>query len=141
MIKSLPIIIQSIVYRERKQDFEFLLLKRSADRGNFWNVVNGTLEFEESIKMCRDRELFEEAGIENVLSWSDEINRFNFAYKGESIMVIAYSAEVAANQRVIINDEHAEYRWVCFEDALNMLKFDDDKNGLRKLYDKINKSV
>ena len=141
MIKSLPIVIQSIVYRKRKHNFEFLLLKRSADRGNFWNVVNGTLELEESIKMCRDRELFEETGIKNVLNWSDEINRISFEYKGENIMVIVYSAEVTANQRVIINDEHTEYCWVCFEDALNTLKFDDDKNGLRKLYDKLNRAM
>lgn len=43
MSNKLPVIIQSIVYRKKGQEFEVLLLKRTTERGGFWNVVNGTL--------------------------------------------------------------------------------------------------
>ena len=131
MNKNIPLIVQNIVYKKNIDDsFSILLLKRTEDRGGFWNVVNGTLEIDESILNCRSRELQEEAGITNVLNWSNELNRFSFTYKDYVIVVLVYSAEVDPNQNIIINEEHTEYRWVSFDEAINMMKFDDDKNGL-----------
>ena len=137
MSKSLPIIIQSIVYRTRNKEFEVLLLKRTEQRGGFWNVVNGTFELDESIIESRKRELLEETGIQEVLYWSDEINRFSFPYKDYVIVVLVYSAEVSENQKIIINDEHTEYKWVNFEEAASMVKFNDDKNGLRMCQERL----
>lgn len=131
MSENSSTIVQSIVYRKKGNIFEVLLLKRTEERGGFWNVVNGTLEESESIDDCRKRELFEEAGIKNILSWSDEINRFNFDYKGKTMTVVAFAAQVAEDQDVVINSEHTEYKWVSFDEAIEMMKFNDDKNGLR----------
>ncbi len=131
MSKRLPVIAQTIVYRKKGESFEVLLLKRTKERGDFWNAVNGTLEFDESIAECRARELSEEAGIKDVLRWSDEINRFSFQYHESPFVVVVYAAEVPADQSVVINEEHTEYAWVNFDNALQMMKFDDDKNGLR----------
>lgn len=125
-------IIQNIVYRKRGDILEVLLLKRTEERGGFWNVVNGTLEDGESIDDCRKRELFEEAGIKNILSWSDEINRFNFDYKGKTMTVMVFAAQVAEDQDIVINNEHTEYKWVGFDEAIEMMKFDDDKQALEK---------
>jgi lipoyl(octanoyl) transferase len=63
MAKNLSTIVQNIVYRKKGSIFEVLLLKRTEERGGFWNVVNGTLENGESIDGCRRRELSEEDGI------------------------------------------------------------------------------
>ena len=131
MSKRLPVIAQTVVYRKKGGNFEVLLLKRTEERGGFWNAVNGTLEFDESIAECRARELSEEAGIKNVLQWSDELNRFSFQYHGSPFVVVVYAAEVATDQPVVINEEHTEYTWAPFDEALQMMKFDDDKNGLR----------
>ncbi len=133
MSKNLPVIVQSIVYRKRGGDFEVLLLKRTEERGGFWNAVNGTLERDESVAECRTRELSEETGIRDVLQWSDELNRFSFQHQGSPFVVVVYAAEVATDQLVVINEEHTEYRLVSFDEALQMMKFDDDKNGLRIL--------
>lgn len=130
-------IVQNIVYRKKEDVFEVLLLKRTEERGGFWNVVNGTLEESESIDDCRKRELFEEAGIKNILSWSDEISRFNFDYKGKTMTVMAFAAQVTEDQDVVINSEHTEYKWVSFDEAIEMMKFDDDKNGLRICREKL----
>lgn len=137
MSKSLPIIIQNIVYREKGQDFEVLLLKRNKKSGGFWNVVNGTFEFNETISQCRERELFEETGIKKVLNWSNEINRFSFTRKDYVIVVLVYTAEVSSNQSVTINEEHTEYTWVSFDKAIEMLKFDEDKEGLQICHDRL----
>lgn len=131
MTKSLPIIIQNIVYRKKNRDFEVLILKRAEDRGGFWNVINGTLEFGESVPECRDRELLEEAGVKSVLNWTDELHRFSFEYNNHTIVVLVYGAEIEASQSVVINEEHTEYKWVSFDEAIRTMKFDDDKKGLQ----------
>ena len=131
MSKNLPVITQSIVYRTNDQQPEVLLLKRSKERGDFWSVVNGTLELDESVNDCRKRELFEETGIKDVLDWSEEINRFSFEYQDYTIVVLVYVAKVKEDQKVIINNEHTEYKWLKFSEAIKMVKFDDDKNGLQ----------
>ena len=137
MSKSLPIIIQSIIYRKRNGGFEVLLLKRAEPRGGFWSVVNGTLELDESIIESRERELFEETGIKEVLHWSNEINRFSFSFKDCIMIVLVYGAEVGGNQKVVINDEHTEYQWISFEEAMLVVKFDDDKKGLRMCQERL----
>lgn len=131
MSKSLPIVIQTIVYRRAGGAVEVLILKRNEQRGGFWNVVNGTLEINESVIACRSRELMEEVGISEVLYWGDEIHRFHFPYKDYEIVVLVYSAEVRPDQSVVINEEHTEYKWVPVAEAIATAKFDDDKKGLQ----------
>ena len=133
----MPVIIQSIVYRMAEQGVEVLLLKRTEERGGFWNVVNGTLEYDESAINCRERELCEETGIVTAIRWSDELHRFSFSYKGDTFVTVVFAAQVAEDQQVVINDEHTEFRWVGMKEAIEMLKFDDDKNGLRKLQENL----
>ena len=130
MEKKLPIIIQTIIYKIRDAEPEFLLLKRSEDRGDFWNTVNGTMEMDENVSQCREREIAEETGIKKLSNWSQELYRFNFNYKGDTMTVIVFSAQVDPSQEVVINDEHTEYGWFKFDKAIETLKFDDDKKAL-----------
>lgn len=137
MFNKLPVIIQSIVYRKKGQKFEILLLKRTTERGGFWNVINGTLELQDSIINCRKRELFEETGIQDAVNWSDEIHRFSFKYHSDVFVVVVFAAKVFEDQKVVINNEHTEYRWVSFDRAINLLKFDDDKTALQNFREKL----
>jgi 8-oxo-dGTP pyrophosphatase MutT (NUDIX family) len=72
-----------------------------------------------------------------VLNWSDEINRFNFDYKGKAMTVVVSAAQVAEDQDIVMNNEHTEYKWVSFDEAIEMMKFEDDKNGLRVCREKL----
>ena len=124
------IIIQTIIYKITDNQLLFLLLKRSEDRGGFWNAVNGTQELYESIEECKKRELLEETGIEEVLFWGPELYSFNFDFKEKKIRVIVFCAQILEDQKIIINKEHREFRWVDFIEAKKLLKFDDDKKSL-----------
>lgn len=138
MENNLPVIIQTIVYRFTKDGPEFLLLKRSEERGGFWNVVNGTMRGDENITQCGQRELLEETGIKHILKRSSELYRFAFEYKNIPITVLVFAVEVDTEQKVVINDEHVEYKWLGFNTALGHLKFNDDKKALRICKESIN---
>jgi dATP pyrophosphohydrolase len=135
--KSLPLIIQSVVVRKKEDAYEFLLLRRSKERGDFWNSVNGTLEPDESAMVCRERELVEEAGISKVIYWTDELIRFNFAHNGYVFSTVAYGAVVPSDTSVVINEEHTEYKWLVLNEALKLLKFKEDKDALTLLSERL----
>ena len=139
MSKSLPLIVQSIVYRNNEGNVEFLVLKRSKEKGEFWSIINGTLEINETIIECRNRELNEETGITKTLKWTDEINRFSFTYNDYTVVVLAFAVEIDKDKKVIINDEHTDYKWLNFKDTLKILKYDDEKNGIKICYKLLNK--
>jgi len=134
-----PVIVQTIVSRKNRDSsmLEFLLLKRNKKRGGFWNVVNGTLRSKESVLDCVRRELEEEAGIIDCKLVGPEIYRFHFSYNGSDMTVIVHYVEVFQGQEIVINEEHTEYRWVGFEEAKSLLKFDDDKKALALCYDQV----
>ena len=137
MSKGLPIIIQNIVYRKSEEGYEVLMLKRNQEKGGFWNAVNGTFEYGESIEESRKRELFEETGIGCELKWSDELNRFSFQHGDYVVVVLCYAVEVPAGQAVVINGEHTEFKWVGFDEAIGMMRFDEDKQGLEVCRDRL----
>ena len=139
MPNKLPTIVQTIVYKIVNNEPYFLLLKRNENKGGFWTAVNGTLETGESIEECRTRELFEETQIKKVLNWSSEIYKFDFEYKGKIMNVLVFSAQVDEDQQVVLNEEHVQYKWLKFTEALDLLKFADDKKALqicKKILDK-----
>ncbi|MFA5131478.1 MAG: NUDIX domain-containing protein [Patescibacteria group bacterium] len=130
MVKKLPIIIQTIIFKIHNNEPQFLLLKRNEGRGGFWNAVNGTMEMNENVGQCQRREILEETGISVFLNNSDELYRFVFNYKDIPTTVIAFASQIDENQVVLINEEHTEYGWFDFNEAVKILKFEDDKKSL-----------
>jgi len=141
----LPIVILCVVFREIKNKYEFLLLKRIPELGGFWQPPGGGMESKDKSELeCAFRELFEEAGInkndiiriiKNVHYY--EIN--NHYLTGEKIETISewvYAFQVRPGIKVSldknIEPEHEEYRWVSFRQALKLLKWNNNKDALRK---------
>lgn len=137
MLEKSLVIVQTIIFRIKDNQPQFLLLKRNKERGGFWNAINGTMELDESIHECQKREVMEETSIENILNWSEELYRFNFNYKGNLMTVIVFSAQVKDDQEIVINEEHVEYKWLYFNDSIKILKFNDDKKSLEICYNYI----
>lgn len=63
---ELPIKVQGVMYSRSNEKLEYLIIKRSADDGGFWQGVTGTLEEGETLVKCLIREINEEIGIENI---------------------------------------------------------------------------
>ena len=59
---------------------------------------------------------------------------------GEEFVVVpeyAYAVEVQPNFQVVLSDEHTEYRWVDYDEAVRLLHFDSNKVALWELDSKI----
>ncbi len=140
--------LECIVFRKKNTDFEFLLLKRIPTKGGFWQPVCGGMEEKDkSILDAAFRELKEEANIgqKDILNIFPNIHNFeiNRHYlTGQTIQTITehvFGFEIDSNFFININKniypEHEEIKWASFKDALNLLKWEDNKNGLKKLYE------
>lgn len=133
-----------VVYSKTKKGIEYLLLKRKLHwRG--WEFPKGGKRIYETKKRTVKRELKEETGLKAI-----RIKKFNISGKfrydkeysdrkgfiGQNYSL--YSAEVKKSVRKKIKidkREHSNYKWLGFEEAINKLKWENQKKCL-KIVDK-----
>lgn len=138
--------IECIVFREKNNNYEFLLLKRVQKKGGFWQPPCGKLEKKDKSKLnTAYRELLEETNIskEKILKIIQGVYCFvieNHYLTGKPIPPIheyVYGFEVDPKVKVSVHNnicqEHEDFKWVHFEKALKLLKWDNNKTALIKL--------
>ena len=122
-------------------EFEYALLKRS-DAG-FWSGVTGGGEDDETVLEAARRETFEETGIssDSIFLQLDTVEPVPVTYFGcsylwgEDVYVISqYCFGVLADDRaLVLSPEHTEYRWLRYEEADRLLKWDGNRTALWEL--------
>ena len=129
-------------YRKNLQDqLEFVLLLR-AD-GGFWQGIAGGGEDDETPLEAARRETFEETGIKPTstimqLDTVESVPVIEFkdsSLWGEDVFVIPqYCFGVSiSHSEIKLSDEHSEYGWFTYGQAIQLLKFDGDKTALWEL--------
>ena len=129
--------VECIAYR-RTPHPEFLLLKRISERGSFWQPVSGGLESESLLEGAL-RELEEETAItrSSILTIHEDIHTFvmrsDTGETTEHVFAFEVDPEVQVSIEHNIYPEHSEFRWVTFDEAISLLKWENNKDALRKL--------
>jgi len=126
--------IELIVYRKKDSNYEFLLLKRTKEKGGFWQPLTGGIEPKETKLKAVKRELEEETGIKEVAN----IRKiYEFVLEGTKIKEYVFSAELKKEQLINLNNyhyqEHDEYKWSGYEKAMKLLKWNGNKEALKIL--------
>jgi lipoyl(octanoyl) transferase len=110
-----------------RDDGRVLLLKRTPDKGGFWQILTGTMEQGESPLQTAAREIHEETGFSPRL---DEIR--DLGYVHSFAIASKFALETTFALRVdgdpTLSDEHDEHRWCTVEEAEKLLPF----AGLRR---------
>ena len=117
-------------------DGRVLLLRRSAERGGFWQPVTGRIEPGESPEAAARRELWEETGADVVV----EDLRYRHAFAVEPGLLhppdrvlrvaeeSAFAARLPAGFACRLSAEHADHAWCAPAEAIEQLRF----AGLRR---------
>ena len=132
--------VGGIIFRERNEMLEFLLLKRIPEKGGFWQSITGEVENETLLDAVL-REASEEAGIktEDIIQIIKNVNHFEYKNTKKDCIVTEYvfGLEVNLNQEVRLDKniykEHDEFKWVSLEDALKLLKWKSSKESMKQL--------
>jgi len=131
--------VDSYIYRNTDAGPVYLMLKRSTGKyyEHLWQGVAGKIEKGETAGQTVIRELKEETGKNPVKMFAaDHIASFYDARKDRIQMVPIFGIEVE-NSEVQLSEEHSEYKWVSFEEALALLTWKGQKEGLRTVHDEI----
>ena len=141
----MPIQIEAILFKRIDGEIQFLLLKRIPRSGEFWQPITGGLEEGETIIEALKREIREETGIENIVRIIENVHYFEFRdipfiehlkkqrQTCEYLKEYVFGVEVALDVVNLDREEHSEYRWCGFEEALGLLKWRENKEALKKI--------
>lgn len=76
-------------------------------------MVAGKVEYAETAWQAGLRELREETSLTPALFWSiPSINKFYDHKEDEIVQVPAFAAQISNNSKVVLNEEHTEFRWI-----------------------------
>ena len=137
----LPIQVQGILFRKINRGIEYLLLKTTPEREDFWQSVTGGLEEGETKVEALRREVWEETGIKSTARIIEDIDYFEYSdahfinIKGFNfIKEYVFGVEVAPNEKIAIDrKEHSQFKWCSFQESLYLLKWEENKKALSKL--------
>ncbi len=102
--------------------------------GDFWFIVTGSVEGSESPKEAVKREISEETALETEeiinLKWGSIYHS-----QGQEFIEQNYLAFVKP-EKISLNEEHIDYKWLDLEEFVGLIKWEDDKNLLKKVLKK-----
>ncbi len=128
---EVPPELRTVSVALRREDGRVLLLRRSPERGGFWQILTGRIEPGESPLQTAAREVYEETGFSPRLDDLRDLGYVHCFALGERVPPLfvqetAYTVQVEGEPR--LSDEHDEHRWCTPEEALQLLPF----AGLRR---------
>lgn len=132
---------QVLIFADTECGREFLLLRRVASHGGFWQSLTGSLEDEETHVEAAIREVGEETGIiaraEDLIDLK-LVNTFEIApqWQAKYAPGVTHNEEVCFGLRVdkceirINSVEHDAWLWVDYDTAMRMLHWESSKRAL-----------
>lgn len=125
---------QGVMYSLIENKPIFLILKRSDDEGGYWQPLTGSVEDNESEFDCLKRELGEEVGLEaENVNFTDVIYTFDWSRNDIRYDEFVRGIEIPFNSQIKLSEEHQDFKWCSFDEALSLLKHESNKPGFIKI--------
>ena len=137
-MKIIDDIIEAHIFRLIEGRIEFLLLKRAANEVYplLWQPVTGRMNEGETAYEAALREITEETNLTPGEFWVvPNVNSFYNPNKDTVSLIPVFAGRVAADSEITISEEHDDYGWFEFEDAIRLLAWP----GQRKSAEIINR--
>lgn len=136
-----PRSVQVVIFVRSGGEIRYLLLRRVASHGGFWQPVTGSLEGGETHRQAAVREVLEETAIpsrEEQLIELGVVNTFEIAPLWRDKYApgithneeVCFALEVSVRQVQIDSIEHDAYAWEGYDRAMEMLYWDSNKRTL-----------
>lgn len=142
--------VGAVVFRMVDNIPQYLLLKY---RNGHWEFPRGKVEDQESEVDTMRREICEETGISDVQIITDFRYSIRFSYRAhgqereerikEKNCIFIHKKAIfylvhVKNNIVVVSDEHQNFLWLSFDNALQKLTYDNAKKVLIAAHEKMN---
>jgi dihydroneopterin triphosphate diphosphatase len=148
----LPLQVLVIPFRRfTDRRIEYAIFRRHNSTDNCWQGVAGGAEQGESAEQAARREMMEEAGIpvEAPLVPLDAVASVpasQFQERdlwGPDLYVVterAFGVQLDEDHTIRLSGEHTEYRWLPYEEAARLLRWDSNRTALWELNERLRRS-
>ncbi len=124
-----------VIFRMRDSNREYLLLHYPHGH---WDLPKGKIEKGESNRQAALRELKEETGLDATIldGFECKISYF-FDHEEKLAMknVVFFVGQAAETDSVTLSDEHINYAWLNYDEAMERLTFENAKEVVKKVSD------
>jgi dATP pyrophosphohydrolase len=130
-------------YRYVNDQIEYAMFKRMPTSGSLWQAIAGGGTVGEAVIDAASREAYEEAGIPldskymalESMATIPVPGILDTFYWGKDVLVVPeYSFGVLIqDHEIVLSTEHEEYRWVWYDEAMKLLKWDSNRVALWEL--------
>ena len=132
-------IIEVCIFKKENGKLRFLLLHRSKTEKiypDIWQFVSGSIENNEKAVDAALREMDEETGMQPKAFWVVPfVNMFYDAGWDSVNLSPMFAAEVAPATEPRLSDEHCEFGWYSYNDAVKKLVWPGQREGMRIIHD------
>lgn len=121
------------IFRRGPAGVEYLVMKRAPGilLGGTWQMVSGHIEPGETAYEAAYRELLEETGLKPLHFYqASYVNRFYLAVTDQIILSPVFAAEVPADADVVLSEEHTDFVWVPYDQALERYPWPGQRKSL-----------
>jgi dihydroneopterin triphosphate diphosphatase len=124
--------IAVVLLKKVQNQYRVLLVKRAGVvLKDVWCYIGGGIENGEKAWEAAYREVEEETGISKLSLYSS--NAFDKIYSiGENFIYLApvFVGYVSEDQEVTLNEEHSDYKWLSFEEAIDTVSLPGNEEVL-----------
>lgn len=121
-----------VVLREVGAETQVLLMRRNHTLVGEWCQIAGGIEDGEKAWQTALREVKEETGLSCARLYSADIcEQFYEADRDAITLAPVFVGYVDAEAQVVLNEEHSEFCWTSFSNAVDMVPFAGQRRVLR----------
>jgi len=128
-------LIELCVFKKENDQPRYLLLHRTKDEiiyPNVWQFITGSIEENEKAADAAMRELSEETGLKPKSLWVVPYVLSFYNAGWDSVNLCPFiAAEIQDNKSVEISEEHDDFGWFTYDEAIHKLELPSWKEGLR----------
>jgi dATP pyrophosphohydrolase len=141
MSKLSSSIIELSVFKIENNQTRYLLLHRTKEEKiypNLWQFITGSIEGNEKAVEAALRELKEETGLKPKSLWVVPFVLSFYNAEWDSVNLCPFfAAEVDGKDIIHLSDEHDDFGWFSYDEAIKKLVWPSWKEGLRIVNDYI----